>query len=219
MNDEEQFLRCSREFSNYNEEEVVHSCLLAKKFDLAISVLKRLKLWDYAFKIALYGKNDLDEAEHLAEECSHSETWNALAEVCLATGKSDKAVDYAIRAGDFKRQRDLVVLLHLDQKYAEMLAFLNSARSGSHLEPASERDIFQCLAKLDRAAELKDFISSSSNAAAGELGNILARSGSTELAALCFKRAGSHDKATTCYLQLGDLQSAAETGSKSGSVE
>lgn len=205
--------------NNYNYEEVIYSAINHPRLDLALKVLEKFELWNYAFKIALYGKRDIELAKYFAQKSGHSEAWQALADFCLFLGNSDDAAKFAKKSGNFRRQKELIIFLHLNGKYEELLEFLTSMRSLVNFEPIYEREIFFCLMKLERTDELDKFITTAVPPFANEIGKMLYREGSVEMAAKCFKQAENFDRATVCYLQLGHIDIAADLALKTENLE
>ena len=89
----------------------------------------------------------------------------------------------------------------------------------SNYEPIYERETFLCLMKMGKIDELQKFISSATPAFANELGRVLYREGSIELAASCFKQAGNFERTSTCFLKLGNVEDAAEFAMKTNKYE
>lgn len=207
------------QLDNYNAEEIVHAALDQNELDLCLKILRRYEQWNYAFKVALYGFKNIVLAQEFAERSGHPEAWHALADFCLITGDAISAVNFSSRSGNFRRQKELVILLHLEELYQDLLNYLLSLKSSPHYEPIYEREIFLCLVKLGKTEELHSFISNASSSFANELGKVLYREGSIELAARCFKQSGNYDKASLCYLQLGNIEEAAESALKTSNFE
>lgn len=204
---------------NYNIEEVLNATISSGKLDLGLKILEKYEQWNYAFKVALYGMRDSTKAQILAEKSGHSEAWHALAEFTLIAGEVSEAVKFAKKAGNFRRQKELVIMLHLSENYEELLNYLLHLKSSPSYEPIYERETFLCLMKLGKKEELNKFINSASSSFANELGKVLYREGSLELAANCFKQAGNHEKAASCFLQLGNIEAASDLALKCNKFE
>ena len=204
---------------NYNMEEVLNATINKNKLDLSLKILEKYEQWNYAFKIALYGLRDGSKAQKLAEKSGHSEAWHALAEFTLIAGDASEAVKFAKKAGKFRRQKELIVMLHLNENYEELLNYLVHLKSSPSYEPIYERETFLCLMKLGKKEELNKFINSASSPFANELGKVLYREGSIELAANCFKQAGNYEKAASCLLQLGNIDAASDLALKCNKFE
>ena len=137
----------------------------------------------------------------------------------LRSGDSIVASKFAKKSGNFRRQKDLVILLHLNENYEELLEYLLSLKSSPTFEPIYDREIFLCLMKLGKNEELNNFISSASPSFANELGKVLYRDNKIELAANCFKQSGNFEKASSCHLQLGNVEKASEFAMKTNKYE
>lgn len=182
----------------------------SSKLDLSIKILEKYEQWNYAFKIALYGLKDVVKAQNFAEKSGHHEAWHALAEFSLIYGEPCEAVKFAKKSGNFRRQKELIIKLHLNENYEELLDYLVHLKSSPSYEQIYERETFLCLMKLGKKDEMNNFINSASSAFANELGKVLYREGSLELAANCFKQAGNYEKASSCFLQLGNIEVASD---------
>lgn len=204
---------------NYNVEEVIQIIIGQVQLKTCLKILEKFEQWNYAFKIALYGLRDVDIAQTFAQKSGHPEAWHALAEFCLVSDKSIAAVDFAIKTGNFRRQKELVILLHLEEHYDVLLNYLVFLKSTPNYEPIYERETFLCLMKLGKTEELHKFISSATPGFANELGKVLYREGSIGLAAKCFKQAGNYERASSCFLQLGNIEEAAESSVKTNKFE
>lgn len=204
---------------NYNVEEVVHEIIGQGELKTCLKILEKFEQWNYAFKIALYGLRDVDIAKTFAQKSGHPEAWHALAEFCLLKDKFVAAVEYAMKAGNFRRQKELVILLHLEERYDVLLDYLVFLKSTPSYEPIYERETFFCLMKLGKIEELNEFISSATPGFANELGKVLYREGSIELAAKCFKQSCNHERASSCFLQIGSIDEAADSAVKSNKFE
>ena len=204
---------------NYNMEEVLNAAVTSSRLDLGLKILEKYEQWNYAFKIALYGLKDAKIAQKFAEKSGHSEAWHALAEFALISGKACEAVNFAKKSGNFRRQKELIIMLHLNENYDELLDYLLHLKSSPSYEPIFERETFLCLVKLGKKDELNSFINSASSSFANELGKVLYRERSLELAANCFKQAGNYEKASSCFLQLGNIEVASDLALKCNKFE
>lgn len=204
---------------NYNIEEVLHTAVANNELDLSLKILEKFEQWNYAFKIALYGLRNIQTAEIYAQKSGHPEAWHALAEFCLISNDPLSSFKFAKLAGNFRRQKELVILLHLNNNYQELLDYLLYLKTTPTFEPIYEREIFFCLMKLDRSEEIDKFIDGASSSFANELGKVLYREGSIELASKCFKQASNFEKATTCFLELGNIEAAADCAIKTKNFE
>lgn len=157
---------------------------------------------------------DINLAKIYAQKSGHSEAWHALAEFCILVDDPIAAVEFAKKSGNFRRQKELVILLHSSGKYDELLDYLLFLKKLPNFEPIFEREIFFCLVKLGKMDDLESFISCASSNFANELGKILYRDGLIEMAAMCFIQSGNFDRAATCYLQLDNIDNAADSASK-----
>lgn len=204
---------------NYNIEEVLHSAITSNELELSLKILEKFEQWNYAFKVSLYGLKNIKSAETFAHKSGHPEAWHALAEFCLISGDSLASSKFAKQAGIFRRQKEMVILLHLNNNYEELLDYLLYLKTTSTFEPVYEREIFLCLMKLGRTEELDAFIDGASSSFANELGKVLHREGSIELASKCFKQACNFEKAASCFLQLGNIEAASDSAMKTNSFE
>ena len=189
------------------------------KLELVLKILEKTEQWNYAFKVALYGLQKIETAEIFADKSGHPEAWHALAEFNLLSGDAIAAGKFAIKSGNFRRQKELVIILHLNEHYNELLDFLKFLKLSPSYEPVYEREIFLCLMKLDKIEELNKFIESAVPSLANELGKVLYREGSIDLAAKCFKHAGNFERASSCHLSLGNVETAAELAVKTSKFE
>lgn len=204
---------------NYNVEEVLNAATNSGKLDLVLKILEKNEQWNYAFKIALYGLQNIVTAEKFADKSGHPEAWHALAEFNLLSGDVVSSTKFAKKSKNFRRQKELVILLHLNEHYSELLDFLLFLKSSPSYEPVYEREIFLCLMKLGKIDELNKFIESAAPSHANEFGKVLYREGSIDLAAKCFKQAGNFEKASLCLLNLGNIDAAAELAMKTNKFE
>lgn len=210
---------CALKLENYSVEEIINVALSLGYLNLCLKIFEKFEQWNYAFKIALYGLRNIELSKSFALKSGHSEAWHALAEFCLISGDPITAVEFAVKAGNFRRQKELIILLHLNEYYEELYSYLIFLKSMPNYEPIFERETFFCLMKLGRSEELDSFINSAAAGFANELGKVLYREGSIELAAKCFKQAGNNDRATSCFLQLGNVEEAAESAIKTTKYE
>lgn len=207
------------DLNDYNYEEVLISTICKFRLDLTIKILEKFELWNYAFKIALYGTRDVELARYFAQKSGHKEAWHALAEFCLFLGDSDEAFKFAKKSVNFRRQKELVILLHLHEKYNELFDFLSPKRSMSNFEPIYEREIIFCLIKMSRYNELDEYITTAAPLLSNEIGKMLYREGSVEMAAKWFKQAENFERASICYLQLENIDMAADLAQKTENLE
>lgn len=207
------------ELDNYNVEEILNAAINSGNLDLVLKILDKNEQWNYCLKIALYGLKNIRVSEIYAEKSGHPEAWHALAEFSLLSGDSIAAAKYAMRCGFFRRQKELLIMLHMHEHYEMLLDFLSFLKSSPSYEPIYDRELFFCLMKLGKADELEKFIVSASPPLANELGKVLYREGSVDLAAKCFKQAGNFERATACYLKQGQIEAAAELALKTTKFE
>jgi tetratricopeptide (TPR) repeat protein len=204
---------------NYNVEQVLSAATNCGKLELALKILEKNEQWNYAFKVSLYGLQKIETAQIFADRSGHPEAWHALAEFNLLSGDAIAAVKFAMKSGNFRRQKELVIMLRLNEHYNELLDFLMFLKSSPSYEPVYEREVFLCLIKLGKVEELNKFIESAAPSLANEFGKVLYREGSIDLAAKCFKQAGNFEKASSCLLNLGNIDAAAELAMKTTGFE
>lgn len=204
---------------NYNVEEILNAAINSGDLELVLKILDKYEQWNYCLKIALYGLKNIGVSEVYAERSGHPEAWHALAEFSLHSGDSIAAAKYAMRCGFFRRQKELVIMLHLNENYEILYEFLSFLKSSPSYEPIYDRELFLCLMKLGKVDELEKFIASAAPSLANELGKVLYREGSVDIAAKCFKQAGNFERATACYLKQGQIEAAAELALKTNKFE
>lgn len=207
------------ELEGFDQDLILQAAIDSGNLDLVLVVLKRFEMWSYALKIALYGQRDIEAANDIAIKCDHPEAWHALAEYYLLSGDSSKAFEYSEKAGMFRRYKELIVLLRLEQKFELLYNYLVKLRKSENFEPVFEREMFFCLLKLNRHDEIKDFIKTANPSMLLEFAKILSCEGLFELAGKCFQQSGSHDKAAFMFIKIDDLNCAVENALKSSNSE
>jgi len=152
----------------YNREEVIQACLESEKFTMALKVLKRHKMWTLAFKVALFGCEDLIEAATLCELSGDESCFTQLSEYAISSQNCEMAVKFALKAKSFANHQDLLSLLQLKQEYSSMLKCVEQFKAnGMAVGPLYDKAFFICYLKLEMRNELKQFLASSS------IGNVL----------------------------------------------
>ena len=207
------------QLDNYNVPEILNAASSSGKLDIVLKILEKNELWNYAFKVALYGLQRIEDAEIFADRSGHPEAWHALAEFYLFSGDAVSSVKFAKKSGNFRRQKELVILLHLSEHYSELLDFLLFLKSSPGYDAIYEREVLLCLIKLGKIEELSKFIESANPSLANEIGKVLCNEGNFDLAAKYFQRAGNFEKASLCLLKLGNVDVAAELASKTTKFE
>lgn len=184
-------------------------------------MLKKFKVWDLAFKVALFTLNDPTESEAISQVWQNAEAYNGLFEYYLAGEDASKALAISTKLSTVTfRSREFIVLLSAKAMHKELYDFLCRLRAHSgSLDGPLERVMFDCLVKLDRMAELEEFIQTASPKTAGDLGLVLMGGKQFSLAAEAFLRGHDYDNAVKCFIYSGNLVKASEFALKSSNTE
>lgn len=208
-------------FENYAIEDVLKVCVTSNRPRLILKILKRFKVWDLAFKVALFTLNDPQEAEAISEIWQNSEAYNGLFEYYLANEDASKALAFSTKISSVTfRSREFIVLLSCKSMHKELYDFLCRLRAHTGgLDGPLERVMFDCLVKLDRMDELQEFIGTASPKTACDLGLVLMGGKQFSLAAEAFLRGHDYDNAVKCFIYSGNLIKASEYALKSSNTD
>ncbi|RCH95010.1 hypothetical protein CU098_001694, partial [Rhizopus stolonifer] len=203
---------------NFDAADVAGVCVGENLFEEAFAIYKKHNVDANAIDVLIEKIGDLDRAYEFAERSDKPEVWSKLAKAQLDQMRVKEAIDSYIRAGDMSNYMEVTRCASMDNKYDDLVRYLQMARKQSR-EPYIETELLFAYAKTDRLADLEDFLASPNIAQIQEVGDRCFRSGMFEAAKILYTSISNHASLAQTLVHLKDYQGAVDCARKANSTK
>jgi clathrin heavy chain len=190
----------------------------AQLYDEAVAIYKKFKLHPQAITVLLNSLNDLEAAVSFASQVNEPEVYSLLAKAQLQNNLVTEAIESYIKANDPENYVDVIVASEREQLWDPLVKFLQMCRKKVK-EAHIESELIYALAKVNRLAELEEFISGPNCAQIQLIGDRCFEEGMYEAAKLLFSNIHNHARLATTLVKLQQYSSAVEAARKAGSTK
>ncbi|KAI9251762.1 hypothetical protein BDA99DRAFT_563473 [Phascolomyces articulosus] len=203
---------------NFDAPDVAEVCIGENLYEEAFAIFKKHNVNGNAMDVLIDKINDLDRAYEFAERCDQPDVWSKLAKAQLDNMRIKDSIDSYIRAGDMSNYMEVTRHAEMDDKYEDLVRYLQMARKQSR-EPYIETELLFAYAKTDRLSDLEDFIASPNIANIQQVGDRCFQSHLFEAAKILFSSISNHGSLATTLIQLKDYQGAVDCARKASSTK
>lgn len=221
-----------QKLDNYDAPEIATIAISSGLNEEALAIYKKFGVTSSAVKVLIENIGNLDRAYEFAEKCSSSDVWLLLGKAQLKMLLVKEAVDSFIRADDPSAYMEVVEKCSASDKWEDLVRFLQMARKKTH-ESYIETELVFALAKTDRLAELKQYISEPNHAQLGQVtfeqlipsrslfqvGDRCFDGGMFEAARILYTNVSNFAKLSITLVLLGEFQRAVDAARKANSTE
>ncbi|GAV05648.1 hypothetical protein RvY_15748 [Ramazzottius varieornatus] len=203
---------------NYDAPDIANIAIGNELYEEAFAIFKKFDVNTSAIQVLIENIKNLDRAYEFAERSNEPAVWSALAKAQLDKGLVKEAIDSYIKAEDPKDFRDVVRVASENDKWEDMVRYLQMARKKSR-ESFVESELVFALAKTNRMADLEEFISGPNHASIQQVGDRCFDQGMFEAAKILYNSISNYGKLAITMVRLGQFQGAVEGARKANSTK
>ena len=189
-------------------------------YEEAFQIYKKFNLNNEAVDTLLTNMGNLDRAIEFAARLNDQAVWYKLGRAQLDANLVPDAMQSYLKAEDPRDYMQVIETAEREEFFDELIVYLRMARTRIK-DQFIDTELLYCLAKKhgDRLTELEDFLSSPNTANVQQVGDRLFDERLFKAAKLLFQSMPNHSKLASCFVALGDFQSAIEAARKANNTK
>ncbi|EGC39262.1 hypothetical protein DICPUDRAFT_45258 [Dictyostelium purpureum] len=187
-------------------------------FEEAFFMYKKFQFNVEAIEVLLNNINSIERAHDFAERCNQTEVYSKLAVAQLRADMVNECIESFIKANDTEYYQEVVSAAERTNKYDDLVKFLQMCRKKIK-EPAIESELIFAYAKVNKLAEMEDFINSPNSAHIQVVGDRCFENGLYEAAKILYTNISNFPRLTSCLVKLGQFQAAVDAARKANSTK
>jgi clathrin heavy chain len=205
---------------NYEAAEILKYALNPQfgMYEEALVVLKKTKQPVEAMNVLLNNIGSIPRAADFAEKTNLPEVWSILGRAYLRSEEFGPAVDCFIKAKDPSPVEELIYLNKKVSSFPKILEFFDMARE-TRKEALIDNEYIYCLARLNRNADIDNFVSAGNAADLSRTGDRLFAEGMYEAARILFFKLKANSKIASCLIRLKQYTQALEYAKKANNTK
>ncbi|EGG20648.1 clathrin heavy chain [Cavenderia fasciculata] len=203
---------------NFDGSRMAPVAIDAGLFEEAFFIYKKFDFNVEAIDVLINQIDSIERAYDFAERVNQIEVFGKLARAQLSKGMIKEAIESFIKAADVDLYHEVISASEKANCYEELVKYLLMCRKKIK-EPAVESELIYAYAKVDKLAEMEDFINSPNSAHIQVIGDRCFDSGLYEAAKILFTNISNFSRLTSCLVKLGQFQSAVDSARKANSTK
>jgi len=182
-------------------------------FEEAFIIYKKANLNGEAMDILLNNIESMERAQEFAARCDESAVWYKLGKSQLENGSVPDAIGSYLKAEDATDYQQVILAAQREEKFEELVSFLQMART-KQKDQLIDTELVFCLAKVDRLADMEEFISGTNTANVQQVGDRLYDEKSFKAAKILYQSIPNNAKLASCHVMLGEYTQAVDAAKK-----
>jgi clathrin heavy chain len=215
---QEKVMEYVNRLNNYDPIDIANIAVGEGLFEEGFATFKKWGYNDKAMEVLLGNIQDLERAVEFAESCSDPKVHSLLAQAQLANNLVKEAIGSYLKANDPENYVNVIVAAEREQLWEDLVSFLHMCRKKVK-EAHIESEIIYALAKVNKLAELEEFISGPNCAQIQLIGDRCFDEGMYEAAKLLFNNISNYARLATTLVKLQQYSSAVEAARKANSTK
>ncbi|XP_063694625.1 clathrin heavy chain 1-like isoform X2 [Bolinopsis microptera] len=203
---------------NYDAPDIANIAITNQLFEEAFAIFKKFDVNTSAVQVLIEHVKNLDRAYEFAERCNDPTVWSELARAQLNSGAVKDAIDSFIKADDPSAYLDVIEAARANDGYEDMVRYLQMARKKAR-EAIIETELVFAYAKVNRLADLEEFISSPNIAQIQQVGDRCYDEGLYEPARILYNNVSNYARLASTLVHLGEYQAAVDGARKANSTK
>lgn len=187
-------------------------------FEEAFFIYKKYNVNAEAIAVLLDNLKNIDRGFEFAERCNQPEVWSRLAKAQLDAGLVKESVDSYIHADDATNHGEVIAVANRENNFDDLVRYLQMARKTAR-EPMVESELVFALAKVNRLADMEEFINSPNVAQIANVGERCFDQAMYEAAKILFNNVSNWARLATTLVYLNEFQSAVDCARKANSTK
>eukprot|EP01132_Coremiostelium_polycephalum_P002123 gene2123-2614_t len=187
-------------------------------YEEAFLIYKKFQFNVEAIDVLLNQIKSIERAHDFAERCNQTEVYSKLGMAQLREGMVKECIESFIKANDVEHYQEVISAAERKDEYEDLVKFLQMCKKKIK-EPAIESELIFAYAKVNKLAEMEDFINSPNSAHIQVVGDRCFDSGLYEAAKILFTNISNFSRLTSCLVRLGQYQAAVDAARKANSTK
>ncbi|KXS18347.1 clathrin heavy chain [Gonapodya prolifera JEL478] len=204
--------------NNYDAPDIAGIAITNTLFEEAYAIYKKYEQHLEAVKVLIENLDHVDRAYEYAEKVDKPDVWSRLAKAQLDHARVKDAIDSYIKADDPTNFIEVISVAERENKFDDLVRFLLMARKKSR-EAVVESELLYAYAKVNRLAELEEFISAPNIAQIGNVGDRCFDAKLFQAAKILFSNVSNWARLATTLVYLGEYQNAVDCARKASSTK
>ncbi|KAJ5108944.1 hypothetical protein N7456_005619 [Penicillium angulare] len=206
------------QLNEFSADEIAEMCISVGLYEEAFEIYKKVNNYLAAANVLVENIVSIDRAQEFAERIELPEVWSKVAKAQLDGLRVSDSIESYIRASDPSNYNEVIETATHAGKDEDLVKFLRMARKTLR-EPAIDTGLAFCFARLDKLAELEDFLRSTNVADIEASGDKAYEEGYHQAAKIFFTSISNWAKLATTLVHLEEYQAAVECARKANSVK
>ncbi|XP_077251138.1 clathrin heavy chain 2-like [Tasmannia lanceolata] len=185
-------------------------------YEEAFAIFKKFNLNVQAVNVLLDNIQSIERAVEFAYRIEEDSVWSQVAKAQLREGLVSDAIESFIRADDATQYLDVIRAAEEANVYHDLVKYLIMVRQKTK-EPKVDSELIYAYAKIDRLAEIEDFILSPNVANLQTVGDRLYDEALYEAAKIIFTFISNWAKLASTLVKLRQFQGAVDAARKANS--
>ncbi|KAI0987660.1 hypothetical protein GJ496_003725 [Pomphorhynchus laevis] len=203
---------------NYDAPDIANIAIQNKLYDEAFAIFKRFSVNTSAIQVLIDNLDNINRAYEFAEKTNEQAVWSLLAKAQLLKGQVSEAVDSYFKADDPSNYIEVVRIASEKNEWENLVRYLNMARKKTR-ETFISSEYAYALAKINKLAELEEFLATPNHAQVGEVGERCFDDGLYQAAKLLFNSKSDFARLAVTLCHLDDYQGAVDSAKKANSTK
>ncbi|KAJ3382198.1 hypothetical protein HDU84_004560 [Entophlyctis sp. JEL0112] len=203
---------------NYDAPDIANIAVGSDLFEEAFYIYKKYEQHVNAVSVLISNIGDLERAYEYSERVDQADVWSKLAKAQLDTLRVKDAVDSYLKANDPSNYVEVIEMANRTERFDELIRFLQMARRTVR-QPIVETELVFAFAKMDKLADLEEFISSPNIAEISVVGEKCYEQQLYEAAKLLFSSISNWARLASTLLHLGEFHAAVDCARKANATK
>jgi clathrin heavy chain len=182
-------------------------------YEEAFVIYKKCDLHSEAMETLLTNVESIERAQEFAARCNDSVVWYKLGKAQLDNGQVPEAIESYLKAEDATDYSEVIQAAKREENYEELVRYLVMAR-GKTKDQIIDTELVYSYAKVDRLADMEEFISGTNTANCLAIGDRLYDERAFKAAKTLYQSIPNNAKLASCLVQLEEYTQAVEAARK-----
>jgi clathrin heavy chain len=202
---------------SYDAVDIANIAIGAGLFEEAFAILRKFKFHVLAVQVLLEHLKSIPRAVEFAERCNEADVWSKVGKAQLDAGEVSAAIDSFLKAHDPEFFNEVIAAANKASLHADLVRYLQAARKKVR-EPVIETELCFSLAKINKLAELEEFIAGPNCASIQQVADRCYDAGMLEAAKLLYSSVSNYGRLASTLVRLGHFGPAVDAAKKANSL-
>ncbi|KAJ1548234.1 hypothetical protein HK096_008280 [Nowakowskiella sp. JEL0078] len=204
--------------NNYDAPDIANIAIGGELYEEAFTIYKKYDQHVNAILVLINNIRNIDRGYEYAERIDLPEVWSKLAKAQLDSLLLKEAIDSYLKAEDPTNFLEVIQVANLNNKFQDLVRYLQMARKKVR-EPIVESELIFSFAKVNRLADLEEFITTPNIAQIQNVGEKCFEAGLFEAAKILFNNISNWARLASTLVKLGEYQAAVDCARKATSTK